>query len=139
MLHIANGDSVAGTLLHSAVPGDKFAFREDLTSGPTPDGLSTADWIRLRADFLTRKYELTLEDCFKELIDQQAVLESHSRHQETVLWFAHDLNCQIHLISVLSLFNSLQPESNKISLICIGEFPGVDPFMCLGQLNAEKL
>jgi len=139
MLHIANGDSIAATLMHSAVPGDKLAFREDLPSGPTPAGLSTNEWLRVRADFLTREYQPPEEDCFRKLTQQQTALESHSRYQETVLWFGHDLNCQIHLINILSLFNRLGPETNKVSLICIGEFPGVDRFICLGQLDAPKL
>src|SRR5215510_8193563 len=123
MLHIANGDSIAGTLIHSALAGEKMAFREDLTSGPTPAGLSTPEWNRRRADFLTAAYELIEGNSLKELIEQQAALESHSRHEETVLWFAHDLNCQIHLISLLSLFAHTGSEHN-FSLICIGEFPG---------------
>jgi len=139
MLHIANGDSVTGTLLHSGVPGDKLAFREDLTSGPTPAGLSTSEWLRLRADFLISEYDPPERDVFQNLAEQQTALESHSQHRETVLWFAHDFNCQIHLIYVLNLFKCLRPQPNKISLICIGEFPGIDHFICLGQLNAENL
>src|SRR5215469_8168902 len=139
MLHIANGDSIAATLMHSAVPGDKLAFREDLPSGPTPAGLSTNEWLRVRADFLTREYQPPEEDCFRKLTQQQTALESHSRYQETVLWFGHDLNCQIHLIYVLNFFNRLRPEPGKVSLICIGAFPGIDRFICLGQLNAANL
>jgi hypothetical protein len=139
MLHIANGDSVAGSLIHSTVPGDKMAFQEDLTSGPTPAGLSASDWLRLRADFLTRAYEPADRDVLLELTKQQAALESHARDQEIVLWFAHDFNCQIHLISVLALLQGLGSSQDRLSLICIGEFPGVDPFVCLGQLDSQKL
>jgi hypothetical protein len=139
MLHITNGDSIAGSLIQSAVPGEKLAFREDLTSGPTPAGLSTSEWLRLRAEFLTQAYQPADRNCLQELTGQQASLESHAQHQETVLWFAHDLNCQIHLISVLNLLDGVRSSMNKVSLICIGEFPGVDPFICLGQLDPEKL
>jgi hypothetical protein len=140
MLHIANGDSVAGTLIHSTVPGKKMAFQEDLTSGPTPLGLSTSQWLRLRADFLTQTYQPAERDVLLELMEQQAALESHARHQETVLWFAHDFNCQIHLISLLNLLATLRSGHNQVSLICIGEIPAaVDPFVCLGQLDPEKL
>jgi hypothetical protein len=139
MLHIANGDSIAGTLAQSSLPGEKVAFREDLTSGPTPAGLSTKEWIRLRAEFLKQECEPPARDCLQGLTDQQAALESHWRDGETVLWFGHDLNCQIHLINVLNLFNRLGPKANNVSLICIGEFPGIDRFICLGQLDAPKL
>ena len=36
MLHIHNGDSSADTLREAGFPGTHFAFREALTSGPTP-------------------------------------------------------------------------------------------------------
>jgi hypothetical protein len=139
MLHITNGESIAGSLMNSTVPGEKLAFHEDLTSGPTPAGLSTSEWIRLRADFLTSAYQPVGRDCLQELTSQQAALESHARHQETVLWFAHDFNCQIHLISLLDLLQRFESDQNRLSLICIGEFPGVDSFVCLGELGPQKL
>jgi len=136
MLHITNGDSIAGSLMNSSVPGTKMAFREDLTSGPTPSGLSTDDWLRLRADFLVSPNE---PDCLQSLTEQQTTLECAPRNQETVLWFAHDMNCQIHLIYVLNLFAHVRSFPRQLSLVCIGNFPGVDPFVCLGQLAPEKL
>jgi len=140
MLHITNGDSIAGSIRISTVPGETIPFREDLTSGPTPAGLSTSDWLQLRAEFLTQAYGTAERDCFAELTKQQETLESAAEQQETVLWFAHDFNCQIHLINLLAFFDGARSNSgNKLSLICIGEFPGVDPFVCLGQLNPEKL
>jgi hypothetical protein len=138
MLHITNGDSVAGSLMNSTVPGGKLAFREDLTSGPTPAGLSTDEWLRLRADFLNREHDPG-RDCLQELTEQKATLESSPRDQETVLWFAHDLNCQIHLIYVLNLLARVRSGPDQLSLVCIGEFPGINPFVCLGQLTPEKL
>jgi hypothetical protein len=75
MLHIANGDTVAGALIHSTVPGEKMAFQEDLTSGPTPAGLSTSQWLRLRADFLTQTYQPAERDVLLELMEQQAALD----------------------------------------------------------------
>jgi hypothetical protein len=139
MLHIANGDSIAGSLIHSTVPGQKIAFQEDLTSGPTPAGLSTSDWLRLRADFLIRAYEPEERDVLLELTEQQSALESQAQHQEIVLWFAHDFNCQVHLINLLNHFGGQGLNRDRLSLICIGEFPGVDPFICLGQLDSQKL
>ena len=135
MLHITNGDSIAGSLMNSAVPGRKLAFREDLTSGPTPSGLSLADWLRLRADFLNPADH----NCLQGLAEQQAAIESGPRDEETVLWFGHDLNCQIHLIYVLTLQAPAQSRPHPLCLVCIGEFPGINPFICLGQLTPDNL
>jgi hypothetical protein len=135
MMHITNGDSIASSLMNSAVPGRKLAFREDLTSGPTPSGLSTVDWLRLRADFLNPADS----NCLQGLTEQQAALESGPRDQETVLWFGHDLNCQVHLIYVLTQQAPARSRLHPLSLVCIGEFPGINPFICLGQLTSENL
>jgi hypothetical protein len=98
--------------------------------------LPTSEWLRLRADFLVSPNEA---DCLQGLTEQQTALESAPRNQETVLWFAHDMNCQIHLIYVLNLLARVRPAPRQLSLVCIGEFPGINPFVCLGQLTPEKL
>ena len=147
MLHITNGDSIANTLRESAVPGQKAAFREDLTSGPALPGLSTNEWLRLRADFLSQAYGGPVQECIDGLTKQLTVLESSDQHQETVLWFGQDMNCQIHLIYLLNWFAERRPagafkgtpNAKTLSLICIGEFPGVEHLICLGELNAEQL
>jgi hypothetical protein len=136
MLHITNGDSIAGSLNNSSVPGTKRAFREDLTSGPTPAKLSTSEWLQRRADFLVSPNE---PDCLQGLTEQQTALESAPLNQETVLWFAHDMNCQIHLIYVLNLLARVRSAPRQLSLVSIGEFPGIVPFLCLGQLTPVNL
>ena len=139
MLHVANGDSIAGSLKQSTLPGEKMAFREALTCGPAPSGLSSSEWLRLRANFLGNPYGPSEQDCLQGLTEQQAVLETRDSRQETVLWFAHDLDCQVHLINVLNLLGRIRSDRKDVSLICIGEFPGVIPFVCLGQLEPENL
>ena len=53
-----------------------------------------------------------------------------------MLWFEHDLFDQLLLIRTLDL---LDGRSAKVSLICIGAFPGFERFVGLGQLNADQL
>jgi len=56
-----------------------------------------------------------------------------------VLWFEHDLFCQVHLIYLLHWFAQRDLGRTKLSLICIDEFSGVVRFRGLGQLNEEQL
>jgi hypothetical protein len=56
-----------------------------------------------------------------------------------VLWFEHDLFCQVHLIYLLNWFGQRQLGQTKLSLICIGEFPGKPNFRGLGELNSDEL
>jgi hypothetical protein len=39
MLHIHNGDSTANKMKEAEFPGEHFAFREALATGPAPRGL----------------------------------------------------------------------------------------------------
>ena len=139
MLHIHNGDSTAGTLREFGFPGEHKAFQEVLMEGPAPGGLSPGEWLEVRARFLAEAYELKVENCEKDLRDQEAWLRRFSEHDETILWFEHDLFCQINLIYLLDWFSKQSMGKTRLSLICVGEFPGVEDFRGLGQLTSEQL
>jgi len=139
MLHIHNGDSTAGTLREFGFPGEHKAFQEVLLEGPTPGGLPTDEFLRTRARFLAETYELKPEKAEQDILDQQIWLGKFSDHDETILWFEHDLFCQANLIYLLDWFSQRLSGQDKLSLICIDEFPGIDDFRGLGQLSGEQL
>jgi len=139
MLHIHNGESTAGTLREFGFAGEHFAFQEVLMVGPTPSGLSTDEWFATRAKHLAEAYDLNVEECRNGLLKQEAILQSSLQHDEIILWFEHDLFCQINLIYLLDWFSKQPPERTKLSLICIGEFPGVADFRGLGQLTGKQM
>jgi len=139
MLHIHNGDSSANTAKEASLPGDHFAFRESLITGPTPAGVSHQEWRSIRAQHLSESYGVDLHECEQELLDQETRLGSFSGHDEVVLWFEHDLFCQTNLVYLLNWFAQLEIENPKLSLICIGEFPGKENFRGLGELNAQEM
>jgi hypothetical protein len=68
-----------------------------------------------------------------------AKLEAYRDYDEVVLWFEHDLFDQLLLIRHLDWFARRPLGRTALSLICIGEFPGFEPFHGLGQLNPEQL
>jgi hypothetical protein len=139
MLHIHNGDSSAGTARSAAIPGEHLAWREAMVCGPTPAGLSDDKFREVRARHLAKAYGVDVEKCASELPRQEEVLERFADHEEIVLWFEHDLFCQVHLVYLLDWFARRDIGNTRLSLICIGRFPGVDDFRGLGQLNEEQL
>jgi Domain of unknown function (DUF1835) len=139
MLHIHNGDSTANTMKESGFPGEHFAFREALAMGPTPQGLSRDEWLSARAEFLAEGSALDAGDVKRDLSEQDKALADAARHDEVILWFEHDLLCQINLAYLLNRFSGQDMGKARLSLICIGEFPGRENFRGLGELGAEQM
>lgn len=139
MLHIHNGDSTAGTAKNTDIPGEHLAWREALVCGPAPGGLSSEQFRSVRARHLAEAYSVEVKESEGELRAQEEALARFSDHEEVVLWFEHDLFCQIHLIYLLNCFSQRELGTTRLSLICIGEFPGIEDFRGLGQLDEKQL
>ena len=139
MLHIHNGDSAAETAKKAAVPGEHLAWREALVCGPAPGRLAEDQFRSVRARHLADAYGVNLKKCENELRTQEETLSRFSVHEEVVLWFEHDLFCQIQLIYLLDWFFSHDLGKTKLSLILIREFPGIENFHGLGELNEQQL
>jgi len=139
MLNIHNGDSAAGTAKKSDIPGEHLAWREALVCGPAPGNLAPAEFRQVRAQHLADAYGANLEKTFQELRGQEEKLARFSDHEEVVLWFEHDLFCQVQLIYLLDRFAQHELGETRLSLICVNEFPGVEGFRGFGELNEEQL
>src|SRR5262249_37750434 len=112
---------------------------EALATGPTLQGLSKDEWIAVRAADLADGAELELTVVERELAAIDATLANIASHEEVILWFEHDLFCQINLIYLLDRFARQDAQPARLSLICVGEFPGVENFRGLGQLTTEQM
>ncbi len=139
MLNIHNGDSTAGTMREAGYPGQHFAFREALATGPTPQGLSKDQWIEVRATHLAGEAKSDADEIKRDLAAMESLLSNITGHEEVILWFEHDLFCQINLVYLLDHFARQAARQFRLSLICIGEFPGVPNFRGLGQLTASQM
>ncbi len=64
-----------------------------------------------------------------------AKLAAFADYDEVVLWFEHDLFDQLLLVRHLDWFSRRDLGRTALSLICVGEFPGFEPFHGLGQLE----
>ena len=139
ILHIHNGDASADVAKQSSIPGEHFAWREALIDGPAPVAANAQEWRRVRAQHLSEAYGVEHTECERESIAQEEKLASFAKYEEVVLWFEHDLFCQVHLVYLLNWFASRDLGKTKLSLICIGSFPGRENFRGLGELSAEEL
>lgn len=138
-LHIVNGDSTAGTLRRTGIKGAVFSFADALISGPAPANIDRKTWREMRATHLANLYGISLAECKRKLLQQEVALESFSQHEEVVLWFEHDLFCQLNLLSLLAWFARLERGRTRLSLINIDKFPGRENFRGLGELNPDEL
>jgi hypothetical protein len=139
MLHIHDGESSAQTSRESTIPGRHFGWREALISGPAPSDVSPAQWRQIRAKHLSDYYGVDRLKAAEDLLRQEEVLASFAEYEEVVLWFEHDLFCQTNLLYLLDWFAGRDLGKTRLSMICIGAFPGIEKFRGLGQLNADQM
>jgi hypothetical protein len=139
MLHVTNGDSVLASLESSGIAGEILPWRDVLHEGPVPAGCDLAQLSALRASFLADEYHGDLTSIQKEFATRDETLARASEHEVVVLWFEHDLFDQLQLLQVLDLLARERLPRTRLSLICIGEFPGLERFTGLGELTPEML
>jgi hypothetical protein len=134
-LHITNGDSAAGTLREFIE--DRVVITADaLWEGPARP-LDGEAWLRMRAAFRSAGADET-DAFYRMLASSDHAIETAGEYDEVVLWFEHDLFDQLLLIRTLTMLATRTARA-KVTMICIGEFPGMDRFIGLGQLTAAQL
>lgn len=139
MLHITDGESVAGTLRQSAIPGDVSIYGDLMYEGPAPGGLTPEAWREARARFMAGAGYATVEEAGQYLKACDDALAAFPRYEEVVMWLDHRLSDQLILIKVLDWFSRQNLGGVKLSLICAGRYPGKDRFAGLGELTADQL
>ncbi len=136
MLHITNGDSVLEGFRDGGIPGTYLAWRDPLHDGPVPQLPSIEALSDVRARVLSQGDYAEMRAGFAE---RDRILGDFRAHDETVLWFEHDLYDQLQLLQILDWLSRQDPVGTRISLIQIGEHPDVPAFQGLGQLTGRQL
>ena len=138
MLHVTNGD--ATRLAECGFGGKIIVWRDILHDGPVPANLNLDAMSQARAEFL---HELIPGLSFEKLVSdfraRDQALMSYADHERVLLWFEADLYDQLQILQILDWFADHRLGDVQIQMICIGEFPGVEPFWGLGQLEPEQL
>jgi hypothetical protein len=138
-LHVANGSSVTHTLSEAGVPGLLSIWADPLHDGPVPGGLSDDELLEVRRQFHAGPPGGPSDDPVNDLRRWRQIIEDHDAYDELVLWFEHDLFCQLNLIQILSWLHHRVPASKVVSLVCIGSYPGRPDFKGLGELTPAEL
>lgn len=135
-LHLRCGSDIKDALQVAKIFGDFASYGDPICEGPCPD-LSGEPYLRTRADFMQRHWDLEPEKTMARFRQDEHRLQNLADYDEVLLWFEHDLFDQCILIQLLDRLPADMLEKSK--LICIGAFPGVDRFVGLGQLQPEQL
>lgn len=139
MLHIVNGDSVGDKLKQGNIGGDILVWRELYTFGPVYTKMDELDHRRTRARYLEQTLGIPEKEYIETCELQERKLQDFRKYDEIVLWFEHDLFDQTMLAYLLRWFKEQSLGNTKLSLLCIGAYPGIELFRGLGQLSREQL
>jgi RNA polymerase sigma factor (sigma-70 family) len=140
MLHVLNGDSTRGIMERSDIPGTYTVWADVLHEGPVPGDLDDEQFREARLRYLdVMDRWVKPEDGAAQYRAWDERLASFADYDEVVLWFEHDLFDQLIVIRHLEWFARRDLGRTALSLICIGEFPGIEGFAGLGQLSPDQL
>jgi hypothetical protein len=137
MLHLFNGDAAAGVGLRAGLPGEVAVWADTLDQGPLPSHLDGPALREARAQSFAASeggYG-SLDEIRAQASRWSAALAMAAEHAEVVLWFEHDLCCQLALLHHLDALAS----HPCVFLVCIGAHPAVARFRGLSQLDGGQL
>ncbi|HYN95487.1 MAG TPA: DUF1835 domain-containing protein, partial [Pilimelia sp.] len=134
-LHVSNGD--ATDLPGTGIAPRVLYWRDVLHEGPVP-AVGPEELRQIRADFLAQAHADDRAEGTAVFAERDRVLDAN-RDREYVLWFEADLYDQLQIIQILARLADLEVPAHRITLICIGEHPGIARFGGLGELTAAQL
>lgn len=140
MLHILNGDGTANTFKQADIPTDKIIiWREILSEGPIIAHHSPIDFWQARQHYIAQTYNEDVGTYVEKVTLEVKCLETYPQHEEVVLWFEHDLLCQVNLLYLLHWFSEHPLGNTRLSLVCIDSHPEKPGFKGLGELSPAQL
>ena len=137
-LHVTNGDVVVDLLRRAGLADAALAWADVLHEGPVPAGLDDDGLRRARAEFLAGADGGDTAEALRRLTDRDRALAG-GRAGGYLLWFEADLYDQLQIAQILAALGDLGVGPGRVTLVCIGEFPGIPHFGGLGELEPEQL
>jgi len=138
-VHIRCGDDMRPAFQASGLTGRYVRWADPLCEGPTPGAVDDEEWRALRAGHAVARYGVSQDEAERFLDEQEDALEASVSGDEIVLWFEHDQFDQFILIRLLDWFAARGIAPDRLSLVCIDHYPGIENFHGLGQLDAAAL
>ena len=139
ILHITSGDIAGGSLAKAGLSGEVFVWHDILYDGPRNPGWPDDGTLDARAQFLEQTTGGGLDSAYvlETLRNQYQKLMNANDYERIVLWFDACLFDQSMLAHILTCLH-LQGVS-EADLLCVDQFPGIEPFHGLGQMKPEQL
>jgi hypothetical protein len=122
----------------AGIPGDKVRWADPLCEGPLHRHATDTARQKERAAYLSARSSIPLTETYRELMGDDWRVDQCVHYGETIRWFEADLYDQMILVYLLTRLGAFRTRT-RLSLICIGDFPGVDRFIGLGQLSPSQL
>lgn len=137
-LHILNGDATLSGFEQADIAGDVMIWREVLSEGPVMANVASAAFWQQRAGWISETFGETPAGYHDSMV---VPLEMLSRpYEEINLWFEFDLHCQVNLLAAMMLLNQqTNLSAPEVYLISPADFPGIESFSGMGELNGEQL
>lgn len=140
MLHIVNGDSMEQKLKQGVIKEEILVWREIFTEGAVFEELTEEHNLQERASSLEKcmgiPASIYIDGVYKQ---EERLAQALNSQEEIILWFEHDLFDQTILWYLLYRLQQLNVSDHQIYLLSIGAYPGIEPFLGMGQLNLEQL
>lgn len=138
ILHITNGDSTTNYLQKLNFSGEFITWREMLCEGKTTTDVGSEKFWKNRFEFFTSSYKVSKKKFIDYTLKEYRNLCNKKNQKEIVLWFEHDLFCQINMIAIISWLKRYR-KGYPISLVCSGKIEGSDKLFGLSELSENQI
>lgn len=138
ILHITNGDSTTQLLHKLNTSGTVITWREMLSEGKTITDVGSESFWKTRFDFLHNSYKVTKKTFIDLTLKEYRNLCKQKQQDEIVLWFEHDLFCQINMLAVISWLKRFRKD-RKISLVQADKVSKSGKLKGLSELTENQL
>jgi hypothetical protein len=136
-LHIRCGHDIMHKLAVAGFEGDFLWFADPYVQGPVPLTGSLDEFVRIRAQYLDEEHGAG--HSFASLLDSYRDLEEARDYELVNMWMEHDSYDQLVLAKLLEFFSDPRKRPQRLCLISVTHFPGVERFIGIGQLPPEAL
>jgi hypothetical protein len=137
IVHILNGEGLAGQLLSAELAGAYIVFNECLIDGPVAPTASLAFWAG-RAVYIGRHFGVREADYAAKVLSEFDKLAEVPPHAELHFWFEHDLFCQANLWFLLAWLAD-RGHAGPVWRVSPVTPAGVDMWTGFGQADAALL
>ncbi|MEE9409269.1 MAG: DUF1835 domain-containing protein [Polaribacter sp.] len=138
ILHITNGDTTTNYLQKLHFSGDFITWREMLCEGKTTTDVGSEKFWKNRFDFFKSTYKVSKQKFINYTVKEYRNLCNKKEQKEIVLWFEHDLFCQINMLAVISWLKRYR-KGYHISLVCSGKVENSNKMFGLSELSEEQI